>query len=86
MSPPPAACPTRWPSTGPAARSRPPSPAALGDRLERLYAANAVPGPYSPDAGAAGRRALRGRALALLTALDPEAALRPRPVRRGRTT
>ena len=48
---------------------------ALGDRLERLYGANAVPGPYSPDAGAAGRRALRGRALALLTALDPEAAL-----------
>ena len=34
---------------------------ALGDRLGRLYAGNAVPGPYSPDAGAAGRRALRGR-------------------------
>ena len=32
-----------------------------------------MPGPYSPDAAAAGHRALRARALALLTALDPEA-------------
>ena len=47
--------------------------AALGDRVERLYAANAVPGPYSPDAADAGRRALRARALGFLTALDPEA-------------
>ena len=47
--------------------------AALGDRLGRLYAENAVAGPYGPDADAAGRRALRARALALLTALDPEA-------------
>ena len=31
------------------------SPRALGDRLERLYAGNAVPGPYSPDAAAAGQ-------------------------------
>ncbi len=46
---------------------------SLGDRLGRLYAQHAVPGPYSPDAAAAGHRALRGRALALLTALDPEA-------------
>ncbi len=46
---------------------------ALGDRVERLYRDNAVPGPYSPDATAAGHRALRGRALALMTALDPEA-------------
>jgi aminopeptidase N len=46
---------------------------ALGDRLPRLYADNAVPGLYAPDAEAAGRRALRARALALLTALDPEA-------------
>jgi aminopeptidase N len=49
--------------------------AALGDRLERLHAEYAATGPYSPDAAAAGRRALRGRALALLTALDPEARL-----------
>jgi aminopeptidase N len=47
--------------------------AALGERAERLYAANAVPGPYSPDAAAAGRRALRARALALLTRRDPDA-------------
>ena len=47
--------------------------AALGNRLGRLYSANAVPGAYSPDAIAAGHRALRARALALLTALDPEA-------------
>jgi aminopeptidase N len=46
---------------------------ALGDRPARLYAAHAVPGPYSPDAAAAGHRALRARALAMLTALDPEA-------------
>ncbi len=45
----------------------------LGGRLAALYAENAVPGPYSPDAAAAGRRALRARALALLTALDPDA-------------
>ncbi len=48
---------------------------ALGPRLPALYAGNAVAGPYSPDAAAAGRRALRGRALALLTAIDPEARL-----------
>jgi aminopeptidase N len=47
---------------------------ALGDRLAALHAANAVPGPYRPDAAAAGRRSLRGRALALLTALDPRGA------------
>jgi aminopeptidase N len=47
---------------------------ALAGRLERLYSDNAVPGPYSPDATAAGHRALRARALALMTALDPRAA------------
>ena len=47
---------------------------ALGDRVRALYEANAVSGPYTPDAASAGRRALRGRALALLTALDPDAA------------
>ncbi len=46
---------------------------ALGDRPARLYRDNAVPGRYSPDAAAAGRRALRGRALGFLTALDPDA-------------
>jgi aminopeptidase N len=46
---------------------------ALGARLPALYADNAVPGPYSPDAEAAGRRALRARALGFLTALEPEA-------------
>jgi aminopeptidase N len=45
----------------------------LADRLDALYADNAVPGPYEPGAAAAGHRALRARALALLTALDPEA-------------
>lgn len=48
--------------------------AALGDRAARLHAENAVPGPYSPDAAAAGRRALRARALGFLTAADPDAA------------
>ncbi|WP_299131809.1 aminopeptidase N [uncultured Amaricoccus sp.] len=46
---------------------------ALGDRPARLYATNAVPGPYTPDAAAAGKRALRARALEFLTALDPDA-------------
>ena len=46
---------------------------ALGSLVAELYATNRVDGPYTPDAGAAGRRALRGRALALMTALDPEA-------------
>ncbi|MBP7001980.1 aminopeptidase N [Amaricoccus sp.] len=44
--------------------------AALGERLEALYAGNATPGPYSPDAAAAGRRALRARALGLIVARD----------------
>lgn len=38
--------------------------------LARLYDAMAVPGPYAPDAGPAGQRALRLDALALLTRLD----------------
>ncbi len=40
----------------------------LGETLARLHAAMAVSGPYSPDAAAAGKRALRNRALALLAA------------------
>ena len=51
--------------------------AALGDRLAALRG-NAVRGPFRLDAAAAGRRALRARALALITALDPGAARRSR--------
>ncbi|SDZ82556.1 aminopeptidase N [Rubrimonas cliftonensis] len=40
----------------------------MGDALERLHREMTVPGPYSPDAAAAGRRALRNRALGLLVA------------------
>jgi aminopeptidase N len=47
---------------------------ALGARLEEMYATHALLGPYTPDAASAGRRALRARALGLLTALDPSAA------------
>jgi len=36
--------------------------------LARLYAENATPGAYSPDAASAGKRALRNRAMALLVA------------------
>ncbi|MGG7643961.1 aminopeptidase N [Rhodovulum sp. YNF3179] len=43
---------------------------AHAGRLEELYRAMDVPGPYSPDAGAAGRRALRQAALSYLTRLD----------------
>ncbi len=37
--------------------------------LERIVAASASPGPYTPDAAAAGRRALRNMALGYLAAL-----------------
>jgi aminopeptidase N len=47
---------------------------ALGPRLEALYDGADTPGPYVPDAAAAGRRALRGRALALICARDGSAA------------
>jgi len=47
---------------------------ALADRLSgdlaRLYAEMAVAGPYSPDADATAKRALRAAALALTTRLD----------------
>jgi aminopeptidase N len=49
--------------------------AALAPGLARLYDEHRVPGPYSPDAEAAGHRALRAHALAYLTAADPEARL-----------
>ncbi|MEM7438201.1 MAG: aminopeptidase N [Pseudomonadota bacterium] len=47
---------------------------ALADRMQDdlhgLYDAMAVSGPYAPDADAAGKRALRGMALGLLTRLE----------------
>jgi aminopeptidase N len=49
--------------------------AHLAPDLAVLYRDNAVPGPYTPDAAAAGHRALRARALALLTLLDPATPL-----------
>jgi aminopeptidase N len=42
---------------------------ALGDELRRVYAANEVREPYSPDAAQSGRRALKNAALAYLAAL-----------------
>jgi len=43
---------------------------ALKDRLLEIYHDHAVPGPYSPDALSAGRRALRNAALGFLMHLD----------------
>lgn len=43
---------------------------ALSPRLEELHATMQVPGPYSPDADAAGRRALGNAALMLLSRID----------------
>jgi len=43
---------------------------AFGDRLDALYAETRVEGAFRPDATDAGLRALRSRALALLTARD----------------
>jgi aminopeptidase N len=45
----------------------------MGGTLERLHVENAVPGPYAPDAAAAGRRALRNRAMTLLVARGTDA-------------
>ncbi len=42
----------------------------IGTDLPALYAAMQVPGPYSPDAISAGKRALRSRVLSLLTQVD----------------
>ncbi|OIQ44592.1 MAG: aminopeptidase N [Roseobacter sp. MedPE-SW] len=42
----------------------------LADSLPRLYADTAVDGAYQPDAVSAGKRALNGRILSLLTRLD----------------
>ncbi|MCP5088186.1 MAG: aminopeptidase N [Rhodobacteraceae bacterium] len=46
---------------------------AMADDLPGLYANMAVPGPYTPDAKAAGKRSLRAVALALLTKLETDA-------------
>ncbi len=46
--------------------------------LDRLHGDMAVPGPYSPDAASAGRRALRNAALMLLSRLDQGARARDR--------
>ncbi len=48
----------------------------LGATLAQIYAAMATPGPYSPDAKAAGRRDLRAACLALLTKTDGGARAR----------
>ncbi|MFT4999493.1 MAG: aminopeptidase N, partial [Planctomycetota bacterium] len=48
----------------------------LGDDLPKLYSGMAVIGVYSPDAKDAGKRALRGAALAYLTKLDEGVAAR----------
>jgi len=48
--------------------------ASMSD-LPALYTNMNVSGPYSPDAEAAGKRALRARALSLLTKIDPDAKL-----------
>jgi aminopeptidase N len=47
----------------------------LREPLARAYADFATPGPYSPDAASAGRRALRNTALAYLALLDDGPAL-----------
>jgi aminopeptidase N len=49
---------------------------ALGHVLPELYDAMAEPGPYSPDARAAGKRALRHSALAYLSRVDGGARAR----------
>jgi aminopeptidase N len=46
--------------------------AALRNDLEAIVAAGGPPGPFSPDAGSAGRRSLLAAALDLLAALGPE--------------
>jgi aminopeptidase N len=50
--------------------------AAHGDGLRRLYETSKPEGAFSPDAGSAGRRALRNAALRYVTAADDEEAAR----------
>lgn len=47
----------------------------MASDLPALYANMKVDGAFTPDAKAAGKRALRSRALKLMTLLDPEATL-----------
>ncbi len=47
----------------------------MADGLPALYASMNVEGAYTPDAKAAGKRALRARALSLMTLLDSDAKL-----------
>jgi len=47
--------------------------ATLGRQLAAIYEQLGDPGPYSPDAASAGRRALRNAALTLLAARDEKA-------------
>ncbi len=58
--------------------------AALGDRLAALRERFATPGPYSPDAASAGRRALVNVALDLWAASGDDAASRGRGALRRR--
>ncbi|WP_298678227.1 aminopeptidase N [uncultured Lentibacter sp.] len=48
----------------------------LADSLPKLYAQTTVTGPYRPDAEGAGKRALNGRVLGLLTRMDGGAQAR----------
>lgn len=50
--------------------------AHMADLLPGLYQAMTVPGPYAPDAGAAGKRDLQGLLLSLLTRRDAGAQAR----------
>ncbi len=47
----------------------------MANDLPDLYASMNVDGAYTPDAKAAGKRALRARALSLMTLLDPDTKL-----------
>lgn len=49
--------------------------ARLRSELMAQYAANATPGPYSPDAASAGKRALKNLALAYLNAAPDDASV-----------
>jgi aminopeptidase N len=51
---------------------------ALKDELTRVYEANRVSGPFSPDAAQAGRRALKNAALSYLAGLADEPEIRRR--------
>ena len=56
------------------------------DGISELYNALSVPGPYSPDAKAAGQRSLRQTALSLLSRLDEGQAAKAQFARAGNMT